>query len=99
MTRALPVSARIRRASSTAASGLSQGDSMHSAQERMDRLEAQAYFQEQALAELNSALVLQQSQIDGLERRLAAAEKRLAALSLLLEEGGRDAPPPHYGRI
>ena len=70
---------------------------MPSTEERLARLEGQNYFQERTIAELNQALMLQQTQLDGLEQRLALAEKRLAALLPLLEDNARDAPPPHYG--
>ena len=70
---------------------------MASTEDRLARLEEQNYFQEQVLAELNRALIRQQAQLDGLEKRLALAEKRLAALLPLLEEGAQSVPPPHYG--
>ncbi|MDR2695739.1 MAG: SlyX family protein [Deltaproteobacteria bacterium] len=72
---------------------------MSSTEDRLARLEEQHYFQEQALAELNQALIGRQAQLDGLEKRLALAEKRIALLLPLLEEGGQSAPPPHYGTL
>ncbi|MDR0466798.1 MAG: SlyX family protein [Deltaproteobacteria bacterium] len=69
---------------------------MPSPEDRLARLEEQSYFQEQALAALNQALTRQQFQLDGMEKRLALAEKRIAALLPLLEEG-ESSPPPHYG--
>ena len=64
---------------------------------RLARLEEQSYFQEQSLAELNQALTRQQFQLDEMEKRLALAEERIAVLLPLLEEGGQNAQPPHYG--
>ena len=72
---------------------------MPSTENRLARLEEQSYFQEQALAELNQALTRQQFQLDEMEKRLALAEERIAVLLPLLEEGGRNAPPPHYGTL
>ena len=66
-------------------------------EDRLARLEEQNYFQEQVLAELNQALTRQQAQLDGLEKRLVLAEKRIAALLPLLEESGQSTLPPHYG--
>ena len=72
---------------------------MPSTEDRLVRLEERSYFQERASAELNQALTRQQFQLDGLEKRLALAEERIAALLLLLEEGGRSTAPPHYGTL
>jgi len=72
---------------------------MSSAKNRLARLEEQSYFQEQHLAEFNLALTRQQFQLDEMEKRLILAEKRIAALLPLLEEEGRDNPPPHYGTV
>jgi len=72
---------------------------MPSTEDRLARLEEQSYFQEQAVAELNQALTRQQFQLDELEKRLALAEERIAALLPLLDEGGQSAPPPHYGAL
>jgi SlyX protein len=69
---------------------------MPSTENRLARLEEQSYFQEQAVAELNQALTRQQFQLDAMEKRLALAEERIAALLPLLEEAG-NSPPPHYG--
>jgi len=66
-------------------------------EDRLTRLEEQSYFQEQALAELNQALMRQQFQLDETAKRLMLAEERITALLPLLEEGGRNSPPPHYG--
>jgi SlyX protein len=78
--------------------GILYGEHM-STEDRLARLEEQNYFQEEVLAQLNQVLTRQQAQLDGLEKRLALAEKRIAALLPLLEEGGQSAPPPHYGAL
>lgn len=67
-------------------------------EDRLARLEETVYFQEQALRELNDALVLQQAQLDETERLLEAARDRLRALAKVMEDdGGEDTgPPPHY---
>jgi len=72
---------------------------MPSTADRLARLEEQGYFQEQAIAELNQALTRQQSQLDEMEKRLALAEARIAALLPLLDEGGHSAPPPYYASL
>ncbi len=69
-----------------------------SPEERLNRLEEQLYFQERTIAELNRVLIERQAQADELERRLALAEDRLRALLPLLEEGGEQSAPPHYGQ-
>jgi len=68
---------------------------MPSTEKRLARLEEQGYFQEQTLAALNQALTRQQFQLDEMEKRLALAEERIAALLPLLDEG-ESSPPPHY---
>ena len=68
-----------------------------SSEHRLNQLEEQAYFQEQTITQLDQALTRQQSQMDALELRLTQAEKRLLALLPLLDEGGQNGPPPHYG--
>jgi uncharacterized coiled-coil protein SlyX len=73
------------------------GEHMLSTEDRLARLEEQNYFQEQLLAELNQELTRRQARIEGLEKRLALAEKRITALLPLLEESGHSALPPHYG--
>ena len=72
---------------------------MLSTADRLTQLEEQNYFQEQAIAELNQALTRQQFQLDEMEKRLIFAEKRIAALLPLLDEGEVNAPPPHYGTL
>ena len=70
---------------------------MSSMEDRLTRLEEQNYFQEQALAELNQALTRQQFQLDETAKRLIVAEEHISALLRLLEEGGKNTAPPHYG--
>ncbi|MEG6504375.1 SlyX family protein [Nitratidesulfovibrio sp. 1201_IL3209] len=67
-------------------------------EDRLARLEETVYFQEQALRELNDALVRQQAQLDETERLLEAARERLRSLTRMMEDdGGEDTgPPPHY---
>ncbi|WP_446424184.1 SlyX family protein [Mailhella sp.] len=66
-------------------------------EEKLVRLEEQAYFQEKLLAQLNEALTFQQAQIDLLEKRIAELEQNVTSL---LEASPQDAPahtlPPHY---
>ena len=60
-------------------------------EDRLTRLEETVYFQEQALRELNDALVRQQAQLDETERLLEAARDRLRALAKVMEDdGGKD---------
>jgi len=72
---------------------------MSHTENRLVRLEEQSYFHEQAIAELNQALTRQQFQLDEMEKRLIVAEKRITALLSLLEEGGGNTTPPHYGAV
>lgn len=65
-------------------------------EERMARLEENAFFQERLVGELNAALTDQQRQIDSLERDLREARAQLEELKLLLDDGGVATPPPHY---
>ena len=69
---------------------------MPSIEDRLARLEEQSYFQEQTIATLNKGLTHQQFQLEGVEKRLALCEERILALLPLLDEGGQNAPPPHY---
>ena len=66
-------------------------------EEKLVRLEEQAYFQEKLLAQLNEALTFQQAQIDLLEKRIAELEQNVTSL---LETSPQEAPvntlPPHY---
>ena len=66
-------------------------------EEKLVRLEEQAYFQEKLLAQLNEALTFQQAQIDFLEKRIAELEQNVTSL---LETSPQEAPvntlPPHY---
>ena len=66
-------------------------------EEKLVRLEEQAYFQEKLLTQLNEALTFQQAQIDLLEKRIAELEQNVTSL---LESSPQDAPantlPPHY---
>ena len=64
--------------------------------ERLIRLEEQCYFQEQAIAALNEALVAQQHSITRLEKSLQQAEEHLDALHYILEEKGVQTLPPHH---
>ena len=72
---------------------------MADAEERLARLEEQAFFQEERLNALDVALTDQQRQMDQMARDLADA---LAAVRLLrdkLEQGPEHAPPlPAFGR-
>ena len=62
---------------------------------RIARLEETAFFQEERLRELDSALTAQQAQLDAMERQLAD----LGALARSLRDKLADAPenalPPH----
>ncbi len=66
-------------------------------EEKLARLEEQAYFQEKLLSQLNEALTFQQTQIDMLEKKIAELEQNVEGL---LETAPQDAPvntlPPHY---
>ena len=66
---------------------------------RLTRLEEELAFQEQKLEGLNSALVLQQKQLDKMERELLELAQRLKAALEAMEEAGQgpaSEKPPHY---
>ena len=67
-------------------------------EERLTRLEESMYFQEQRLEALNEALV-QQRQLDDMERQLAEACQLLRLLREQMSEQGNGPAnelPPHY---
>lgn len=66
---------------------------------RLTRLEEELAFQEQKLEGLNSALLMQQKQLDKMEMELFRLAARLQNALEALEEAGReqtDEKPPHY---
>lgn len=65
-------------------------------EERLARLEELCYFQETALKELNDALTSQQSQVDVLERTVALADEKIAALTEQLGDAPANTLPPHH---
>lgn len=69
---------------------------------RLARLEENAFFQEKYVEELNAALTNQQRQIDEMARQMREMQAQLAELRLLLEDariGTADVPPPHYNSV
>ncbi len=66
-------------------------------QDKVDRLEELAFFQERLLSQLNDALMAQQKQIDRLEARADALESLLANITeAYSQDAPVDTPPPHY---
>lgn len=69
---------------------------------RLARLEENAFFQEKYVEELNVALTGQQRQIDEMARQMSEMRIQLDELRLLLTEvraGAADVPPPHYNSM
>lgn len=69
---------------------------------RLARLEEQAFFQEKYLEELNAALVGQQRRIDEMARLMDEMRVRLEETRILLGDarlGPADVPPPHYNSL
>ncbi len=66
-------------------------------EERIIRLEENAYFQEKTIKELHEALLMQQRQLDTLQKQYEGTQSRLRHLFLLMQEGGpENSAPPHY---
>ncbi|MBD5607826.1 MAG: SlyX family protein [Desulfovibrio sp.] len=65
---------------------------------KLIRLEEQAYFQDEKLKELDERLLAQQIQMDALNRRLDAIGAALLEIREYLRgKGGKgDEKPPHY---
>ncbi len=67
-------------------------------QDELIELQSKLAFQEQALNELNNALVSQQQQIDRLHMQIKSYEDRLSDVedAAPLTGQGQDEKPPHY---
>jgi len=65
--------------------------------EELIELQTQLAFQEQTIAELNSAVTNQQQQIDLLRREIVLLKEKFGALEEKVEVGPeQDERPPHY---
>ena len=62
---------------------------------RLARLEETAFFQEERLRELDSALTAQQAQLDAMERQLADVRSLARSLRDKLADAPENALPPH----
>ncbi|MDE5879121.1 MAG: SlyX family protein [Desulfovibrio sp.] len=62
---------------------------------RIGRLEETAFFQEERLKELDSALTAQQAQLDAMERQLADLGQLARSLRDKLADAPENALPPH----
>lgn len=62
---------------------------------RLARLEETAFFQEERLRELDSALTAQQAQLDAIERQLADVRSLARSLRDKLADVPENALPPH----
>ena len=62
---------------------------------RLARLEETAFFQEERLRELDSALTAQQAQLDAMERQLADLRSLARSLRDKLADAPENALPPH----
>jgi SlyX protein len=64
---------------------------------RIDALEMRLTFQDETIEDLNKAIIAQWKQIDGLTRRLAQIEDRVAVGEQRADLAGLpEPPPPHY---
>jgi len=63
---------------------------------RLDELEEKASFQEDALQQLNNALVGQQVRIDQLEKTVQMLTEQLRSLGSDQASPEDEPPPPHY---
>lgn len=65
--------------------------------ERLDALEIRVAFQEDALAQLDQAIISQQETLHALRSEIDALHQRLRALTTHLSDvSDDDGPPPHY---
>ncbi|MBD5558459.1 MAG: SlyX family protein [Desulfovibrio sp.] len=62
---------------------------------RLARLEETAFFQEERLKELDSALTAQQAQLDAMERQLADLRHLARSLRDKLADAPENTLPPH----
>lgn len=62
-------------------------------EQRFVKLETKLAYQEKTTADLNDVVVVQNRQVDKLERRVAALEQQIA---LLLGQESTQEKPPHY---
>lgn len=70
-----------------------------SGHEALVELQSQLAFQEHTIEQLNSVLVKQQKQMDGLLLEIRHLKEKLGSLEDRVEQGGgsaRDEKPPHY---
>lgn len=68
-----------------------------SLEERIDQLEMQLAFQEDTIAQLNTALADQQWQIEKMSRQLKLlGEKFKAVQPTMIASQSEETPPPHY---
>jgi SlyX protein len=69
-------------------------DSNEALEQRFVKLETKLAYQEKTIADLNDVVVVQDRQIDKLERRVAALEQQIAPF--LGQEETIQEKPPHY---
>ncbi len=72
---------------------------MDTLEERLTRLEETLYFQDRTIQELNEALTAQQFQLDEMHKLMQALQTKLRSLAPVLDTGGENTPPPHYGSV
>lgn len=63
---------------------------------RIDELETRLTFQDDTIASLNEALVMQQQRIDKLEKLVQLVVERVTEVAPELDLPGEEEPPPHY---
>ena len=67
---------------------------------RLERLEEQVFFQDQSLSALNDVITTQQRQLDNMQGRLDAVERKFRELwALVGDDGGEATVPPHYMQL
>lgn len=64
--------------------------------DRITELETRLEFQDDTLARLNDALVVQQQSFFELERKLSLLTQRLQSSDVEMVDPAEEPPPPHY---
>jgi len=64
--------------------------------QRIAELESRLEFQDEAIAQLNDALVVQQQKFFELDKKLAMLVGRLQENNFELVDAQDEPPPPHY---
>lgn len=64
--------------------------------ERFEKLEMKAAFQEELIQQLDDVLIAQQQQITKLEHELKLLRSEFKTIENQMPDDGPEPPPPHY---